>query len=144
MRRNYRKRDCCYSGRIVRLSLAGPNWRTNGNYYIIVNNVADSRGNLIAPNSVIPVPFQSGVVPSNGPPDQLQLTITRTNNGLRVEWPKTEPNIYYGYFLEAATNLEHPGSGVWQVVSNQANPLFLRADSSARLFRLRQGPNTGR
>jgi hypothetical protein len=31
------------------------NWFARSNYYIIVNNVRDARGNIIAPNSVVPV-----------------------------------------------------------------------------------------
>lgn len=40
------------------LAVGAPDWDPNGNYYLIVNNIADSRGNNINPNSVIGVSRQ--------------------------------------------------------------------------------------
>jgi hypothetical protein len=41
----------------VQLRVGGPNWNPTNCYYITVNIVADTRGNQINPNSVIPVSF---------------------------------------------------------------------------------------
>jgi len=42
-------------GALINVDGSNANWRPSGDYYLIVNNVADSKGNNIAPNSVIGV-----------------------------------------------------------------------------------------
>jgi len=42
-------------GVLIQVDGTNANWNPEGNYYLIVNNVVDSRGNYIAPNSVIGV-----------------------------------------------------------------------------------------
>jgi hypothetical protein len=46
------------SGRTARLRVGGDNWNVRSNYYILANNVADTRTNLIAVNSITPVSFR--------------------------------------------------------------------------------------
>jgi hypothetical protein len=46
------------SGKTIRLRVGGDNWRFFDNYYILVNGLADSRGNLTPANSVIPVSWR--------------------------------------------------------------------------------------
>jgi Immunoglobulin domain len=46
------------SGQGALLFISDPDWNPVGSYYLIVNNVADSRGNNINPNSVIGVGVQ--------------------------------------------------------------------------------------
>ncbi len=46
------------SGRTARLRVGGDNWNVRSNYYLLMNNLADARGNLMAPQSVVPVSFR--------------------------------------------------------------------------------------
>ncbi len=43
------------SGRSAIIRVLTNNWVIGGNYYILMNNVPDQKGNLIAPNTVVPV-----------------------------------------------------------------------------------------
>lgn len=47
-----------YGGRTLRLRVGGDNWNVRSNYYLLVNNVTDSKGNVIAPLSVFPISFR--------------------------------------------------------------------------------------
>ena len=54
----------------VQITLSSNNWFYRSNYYIIVNNVRDARGNVIAPNSIVPVSWGVGTnifTPGNQP-----------------------------------------------------------------------------
>lgn len=89
-----------------------------------------------------------GVVPTNGPANQLRFTPTRiagNPNSIKMTWPNTGQNIYYGYLLEESAALLNPSaSTAWFSVSNQSNGIVIPATQPARIYRLRKGPNTGR
>ena len=42
-------------GALLNVDGTNANWTSNGCYYLIVNNIADARGNMIAPNTIIGV-----------------------------------------------------------------------------------------
>lgn len=139
-----------YGGRTIRLRVGGPNWDISNDYYILVSNVTDSRGNVIAPLSVFPLTIRGreGLVPTNGPAPLLRLTPTLLAGHpprLKLTWPSNAHDVYYGYSLKEAKVLTSSDPArVFSVVPNQANGVIVPATNAARYYRLERGPNSGR
>ncbi len=139
-----------FGGRVVRLQVGNLSLDEAADYYVLANNVTDSRGNVIAPMSVFPVTIQGrvGLVPTNGPAGSLRLMPTLLPGNpprLQLSWPSNANDVYYGYVLKETKGLSnaHPVH-VFSVVSNQANGVIIRATDAARFYQLERGPNSGR
>ena len=80
---------------------------------------------------------------SNGLPANLRMTIALNGtNNVKVGWPNTQPNIYYGYILQEASKLElNPANTLWLSVSNSTNGALIPHSEPARFYRLTPGPN---
>lgn len=116
-------------------------WHYRSNYYVVLNRIRDTRTNVIAPNTIIPISWPSnatyGAITSPLPPFSLtnEITTTLLPNGLfRLSWPSNA----YGWALERSTNVLGP----WlQVQPHMANPYA--TNSSARpwyFYRLQAPP----
>ena len=134
-----------YSSSNAIMNLNSANWHVEGtNHYVItINNVRDVSGNIIAPNSQVPV-WWTNYVPTaktwSLPPEPdpyLALTDLGTNR-YRLSWTG------HGYALESTTNLPPPAGLpvflAWPEVTNMSNPFFFTNDSGRpqRYFRLRK------
>lgn len=123
------------------LEMSPVNWHYRSNYYVIVNNLRDNAGNVIAPNSIIAVAWPgipASPLPINPSP---QLTIRRVGmNTVRVSWSTNA----YNYALEWTTNVTRLGSnsvaGPWcEVQPLMANPHITSPQSGThRIYRLRK------
>jgi hypothetical protein len=123
----------------IYLFMNGPQWISGNDYFVVLNNVADAKGNLIAPNTRVPVCWEiaSGglrcsPLPAEPPLGQLLLSIRRQGAEPIVSWPKS----FGGYSLEYQSDF-FPGLS-WLTVSNQANAYTSTLGDGVRLFRLRK------
>ena len=119
------------------LFMSDARWVHGSNYFVVMNNVADFKGNLIAPNTRVPVCWEvaSGglrcsPLPADPPFDQLVLSIKRQGAARVVSWPSR----FGGYSLEY--EIDFDSSLPWLTVSNQANPYVSTLGEGVRLFRL--------
>ncbi len=121
------------------------NWHVEGtNHYVVtISNLRDTIGNVIAPNSQVPV-WWTNYVPSaetwslpSEPDPSLALTDLGTNR-YRMSWTG------HGYALESTTNLPPPAGLpvflAWPEVTNMSNPFLFTNDPvrPQRYFRLRK------
>jgi hypothetical protein len=126
----------------VYLFMSDSRWQWGSNYFVVINNVADVKGNRIAPNTRVPVcwPASGGGpalpcsrLPSEPPLGQLLLSIKRQgSNAAVVSWP----SAFGGYFLQYTSDFEP--SFTWITVSDQTNPYTSTLGDGPRLFRLRK------
>jgi hypothetical protein len=125
----------------VYLFMSDSRWLWGSNYFVVINNVADIKGNRIAPNTRVPVcwPASGGGpalpcsrLPSEPPPGQLLLSIKRQGDAAVVSWP----SAFGGYFLQYTSDFEP--SFTWITVSDQTNPYTSTLGDGPRLFRLRK------
>ena len=81
---------------------------------------------------------------TNGPAANLRLTIaTNGPANIKIGWPNTAPNLYYGYILQDSSKLElTPASTVWLSVANGTNGAVITNSQPARFYRLLKGPNS--
>jgi hypothetical protein len=83
---------------------------------------------------------------SNGPANNLRVTITNPPDAaasIKITWPNSSPNLYYGYILEGTSTLEHnPANTAWVSVGNGTNGALIPPSHSAHFFQLRKGPNS--
>jgi hypothetical protein len=110
------------SGRTIRLRVGGSNWRFFDNYYILVNGLADARGNLTPANSVIPVSWRvrTNVIQMSAtwdyyaanwalPPEEQNFIYTnnnwfKTNYVINPNFWGTDAGIFW-FDQDATTNL---------------------------------------
>jgi hypothetical protein len=80
---------------------------------------------------------------TNGTPANLRMTIaTNGPSNIKIGWPNTAPNIYYGYMLQQTAKLEpNKSNTVWLGVSNGTNGAVIPHSDPVRIYRMLEGPN---
>ena len=125
---------------ITILTMSTTNWHYGSNYYIIANRVRDLQGNVIAPNSIIPMTWPGNQVGSLPPSASPLLTIKRAGvNEVLISWPTNA----YSYALEWTTNIVKGGTNVagpwYEEQPWMTNPyLTSPAVDTYRIYRLRK------
>jgi hypothetical protein len=84
---------------------------------------------------------------SNGPLANLRLTIaTNGPSNVKVGWPNTAPNVYYGFILQETAKFEPIGprasNSLWLSVSNATNGAIIPHSQPNRFYQLIKGPNS--
>jgi hypothetical protein len=134
--------SCCVQPTVTITLNTASNWFYRSNYYILLNNVRDSRGYGIAPNTIIPVTWP-GQPPGPVPPSANPVLSIRKvgSNGIHVSWPTNA----YGYALEWTTNIAAFGpsdqTNLWCTEFLGANPYIADpAPDPYRFYRLHKKP----
>jgi hypothetical protein len=96
----------------LNLWMSGPGWVVGNNYFVVLNNIADTRGNLIAPNTRVPVSW----------PIVTNLVLM-SDSWAYYDQGDTAPEIYTATPAWNATN--YVQSGLWQT----GNGIFWHDDS---------------
>jgi hypothetical protein len=81
---------------------------------------------------------------TNAPISNLRLTVaTNGPANIKVGWPNTAPNLYYGFILQETAKLElNPNNTIWLSVSNATNGVLIPHSQPAGFYRLFKGPNS--
>ena len=128
-----------FLGALLFVDASNTNWNPAGSYYLLVNNIADDKGNSIAPNSVIGV---SQVIATTNNIAQTSdvwkrydpITDVFNSGGFTVynqEWYGT--NYYYNT-TDPGTNIWPEGSGIFYRVTGDPEDILCAGDSLGTLI----------
>jgi hypothetical protein len=120
--------------------LPGKNWLGAA-----VHQANDAEEDVVFGLEIDAVFYQSSAMGlTNAPLANLKLTIaTNGPSNVKVGWPNTAPNIYYGFILQETAKLElNPANTLWLSVSNQTNGALIPHSQPARFYRQIKGPNS--
>jgi len=132
----------CITGQSLLITnlLPGKNWLAAA-----VHQANDAEQDVVFGLEIDAVFYRSSTVGiTNAPTNNLRLTIGMPANGnVKVGWPNTAPNVYYGFILQETAKLElNPSNTLWLSVSNQTNGALIPHSQPARFHRLIKGPNS--
>ena len=128
---------------ILKLNASNFHLEPTNRYVVTINNLRDLAGNIIAPNTQVPVWWTNLVAGAETwplPPEPIPVlqTTSLDTNLYRLSWTG------HGYALESTTNLS-PAPGLpaflaWPEVTNMSNPFLYtnKPVGPSRFFRLRK------
>jgi len=119
--------------------LAGTNWLAAAVY-----QTTDAEADVVFGLEIDALFFQKSPTQlTNAPASNLRMTIAKqANNNVKITWPNTAPNFYYGYILqETAALAVPPAASTWLSVSNGTNGALIPPLNPARFYRLAPGLN---
>jgi hypothetical protein len=128
-------------GTLLTVEGTNANWRPSGEYYLIVNNLADIRGNNLAPNSVIGVSIR---VTTNLTQmiDRWDFYSTAFFDGTYPEIYRNTTNPWSGtnYVVDTAGGLWGNGSGILYVDPNPPPAQVCAGDTPQTLISFQNDP----